>query len=112
VKSLGQHLLPSIFRKTTSVQQQLKSSPNGLVDPFALAVSGRMVSGRRAARNASSGGVSPRLLTDKGGAPVATVTARKTTDSRQSRQTITVLDFIVLQGKTNGKREYSSTAIR
>ena len=35
VKSLGQHLLPYILKKTTSVQQW-NSSPKGFIDPFAL----------------------------------------------------------------------------
>jgi len=64
VKSLDQHL-PSILGKTTSVQQQLNGSPSGLVDQFALAVSSRVVGGRRTEKNAASGEVSPRLLTDK-----------------------------------------------
>jgi len=44
-----------MLSKTTSVQQQLNGSPNGLVEPFALAVPSRVVSGGRAERNATSG---------------------------------------------------------
>ena len=65
VKSLGQHLLPSILGKITAMQQQLNGSPNSLVEPFALAVSSRVVGGGRAEGNAAGGVVSPRLLTDE-----------------------------------------------
>ena len=34
------------------------------------------------------------------------------TQNRDDRQAITVLDVIFLQGKTKGKREYSSSATR
>ena len=65
VKSLGQHLLPSILGKITAVQQQLNGSPNSLVEPFALALSSREVGGGRAEGNALSVVVSQRFLTDK-----------------------------------------------
>jgi len=45
MERLGQHLLPSIFGKTTSVQQQFNGSLNGLVEPFALAVPSRVEGG-------------------------------------------------------------------
>ena len=65
MKSLGQHLLPSILGKITAMQQQLNGSPNSLVELFALAVSSRVVGDRRAEGNAVSGVVSQRFLTDK-----------------------------------------------
>jgi len=55
MERLGQHLFPSIFEKTTSVQQQFNGSPNGLVEPFVLAVPSRVVGGGRAERNVASG---------------------------------------------------------
>jgi len=65
VKTFGQHLLPPILGKTTAVQQQPNSPPNGLFEPFALAVPSGVVGGGSAKRNAASGKVSPRLLTNK-----------------------------------------------
>ena len=65
VKSLRQHLLQSILGKSTAVQQQWNGSPNSLVEPFALALSSRVVGGGRDEGNAVSGEVSPRFLTDK-----------------------------------------------
>jgi len=58
-------ICPRHFFTRESLQQQLNGSPNGLVEPFALAVPSRVVGGGRAERNDESGEVRPRLLTDK-----------------------------------------------
>ena len=82
VKSFGQHLLPPNLGKTTAVQQQPNNSPNGLVEPFALAVRSGVVGGGRSKRIPDSGKVSPRLLTDKRWAAIPVDAAGETKNAK------------------------------